>query len=102
MSNENVPTFEEHINETMADIPNKNNPGDDAQILRSSIIAELDAINLYKQFAEIAKNPKIKETLLDIAKEEKTHIGEFETLLKEIDPEFSAELIKGAKEVNEE
>ncbi len=40
------------------------------------IIAELDAINLYEQMANMTENEKIKKILLDIAKEEKTHVGE--------------------------
>ena len=53
----------------------------DKEILRAGIIAELDAINLYEQMAATAKNTNIKKILLDIAKEEKTHVGEFLTLL---------------------
>ena len=55
----------------------------DKEILRTGIIAELDAINLYEQMAAMAKNNDIKKILLDIAKEEKTHVGEFLTLLLE-------------------
>lgn len=43
--------------------------------------AELDAISLYEQLAALTKDRQIKKTLLDIAKEEKTHVGEFEALL---------------------
>ena len=53
----------------------------DNEILRVGIIAELDAINLYEQLAAIAQNDDIKKILLDIAKEEKTHVGEFQALL---------------------
>jgi rubrerythrin len=53
----------------------------DNEILRVGIIAELDAINLYEQMAAMTGNEHIKKTLLDIAKEEKTHMGEFQTLL---------------------
>ncbi|MEM0324878.1 MAG: ferritin family protein [Candidatus Aenigmatarchaeota archaeon] len=73
----------------------------DKQILRLGIIAELDAINLYEQLASKAKNEKIKKILLDIAKEEKTHVGEFLSLLLEIDKEQEEELKKGEKEVKE-
>ncbi|MEM5820298.1 MAG: ferritin family protein [Candidatus Aenigmatarchaeota archaeon] len=73
----------------------------DKQILRLGIIAELDAINLYEQLASKAKNEKIKKILLDIAKEEKTHVGEFLSLLLEIDKEQKEELKKGEKEVKE-
>lgn len=43
----------------------------DKEILRAGIIAELDAINLYEQMANLTKNPDIRAILLDIAKEEK-------------------------------
>ncbi|MBD3262786.1 rubrerythrin [Candidatus Woesearchaeota archaeon] len=73
----------------------------DKEILRAGIIAELDAISFYEQMAALTENEKIKKILLDIAKEEKTHVGEFETLLKEIDPEYTKELEEGKKEVDE-
>jgi len=53
----------------------------DKEILRAGIIAELDAINLYEQMAASTDNKDLKEILLDIAREEKTHVGEFQTLL---------------------
>ncbi|MEJ2268040.1 MAG: ferritin family protein [Nanoarchaeota archaeon] len=73
----------------------------DKEILRLGIIAELDAINLYEQLASKTKNAKLKKVLLDIAKEEKTHIGEFQTLLLELDKEQVQELENGKKEVEE-
>ncbi len=73
----------------------------DKEILRAAIIAELDAINLYEQMANLAKNENIKKVLLDIAKEEKTHVGEFLTMLLELDKEQVKELEKGKEEVRE-
>ncbi|MBU0627914.1 MAG: rubrerythrin [Nanoarchaeota archaeon] len=74
----------------------------DQEILRTGIIAELDAINLYEQMAALAQDKNIKAILLDIAKEEKTHVGEFQTLLLNRDKEQVAEIEKGKKEVKEE
>lgn len=74
-------------------------PKTDREILRLGIIAELDAVSLYEQLAKKTKNKKIKHTLLDIAKEEKTHVGEFQALLLKIDKEQLKELKEGAKEV---
>lgn len=71
------------------------------EILRLSIIAELDAINLYEQMAALAKDEKIKDVLLDVAKEEKTHVGEFLALLLKFDDEQVEELEKGKEEVEE-
>jgi len=73
----------------------------DKEILRAGIIAELDAINLYEQMAAMTKNDDIKRTLLDIAKEEKTHVGEFQALLLINDEEQKKELDEGKKEVDE-
>ena len=46
------------------------------EILRLGIIAELDAVNLYEQLAATTEDENIIKILLDIAKEEKIHIGE--------------------------
>ena len=73
----------------------------DKEILRAGIIAELDAVNLYAQMAAMTENANIKSILLDIAKEEKTHVGEFQTLLLINDKEQEKELEEGKKEVNE-
>jgi rubrerythrin len=71
------------------------------QVLRVGIIAELDAISLYEQLAQSVDNEDIRKVLLDIAKEEKTHVGEFQALLLKIDREQALELEKGRKEVEE-
>lgn len=73
----------------------------DREILRAGIIAELDAINLYEQMAAMTDNKKIRKVLFDIAKEEKTHVGEFQTLLLMLDKEQERELEEGKKEVKE-
>ncbi len=71
------------------------------EILRAAIIAELDAINLYEQMAALTTNENIKKILLDVAKEEKTHVGEFQTLLLREDKEQMNELEHGKEEVEE-
>jgi len=73
----------------------------DKEILRAAIIAELDAINLYEEMAAMASDKYIKEILLDVAKEEKTHVGEFQALLIRFDPEQEEELAAGREEVEE-
>ena len=71
------------------------------EILRAAIIAELDAVNPYEQMAALTENKHIKTILLDIAKEEKTHVGEFQTLLLMNDKQQEKELAEGKKEVEE-
>ena len=73
----------------------------DKEILRAGIIAELDAINFYEQMAALTSKESIKAVLLDIAKEEKTHVGEFQALLVMEDKEQKGELEAGRKEVEE-
>lgn len=73
----------------------------DREILRVSISAEMDATSLYEQLANMTDNEDLKAVLLDIAQEEKTHVGEFHTMLLRLDEEQAVELEKGKKEVEE-
>jgi rubrerythrin len=73
----------------------------DKEALRLAIIAELDAVSLYEQLAAIVKKEDLKKVLLEVAREEKTHVGEFQALLLKYDEEQAEELEKGAKEVEE-
>jgi rubrerythrin len=73
----------------------------DREILRAGMIAELDAVNFYEQMAALTENENVRKVLLDIAKEEKTHMGEFQALLLMQDKEQKEELKEGEKEVEE-
>jgi rubrerythrin len=73
----------------------------DKEILRSAMIAELDAISLYEQMANMTRNKNIRKLLLDVAREEKTHVGEFQALLLIEDKEQGKELEEGKEEVEE-
>jgi rubrerythrin len=61
----------------------------------------LDAVSLYEQLAAMTENENIRKVLMDIAKEEKTHVGEFEALLLKEDQEQAKESEEGKKEVEE-
>ncbi len=71
------------------------------EISRVGISAELDAISLYEQMAAMTSDKATKRILLDIAKEEKTHVGEFQALLLKGDKEQKKEIVQGKKEVDE-
>jgi rubrerythrin len=71
----------------------------DKSICRVGMIAELDASSFYEQLAAMTSNNDIKKTLLDISKEEKTHMAEFETLLLRFDKELAPEMEHGKEEV---
>ncbi len=73
----------------------------DREILRAAVIAELDAINLYEQMADMTQDTNIEKLLLDVAREEKTHVGEFQTLLLRKDQQQRKEMEEGEKEVEE-
>ena len=65
------------------------------------MIAELDAINLYEQMANMTGNANLKQVLLEVAREEKTHVGEFQAMLLKEDREQEKELANGRDEVDE-
>ena len=73
----------------------------DLEILRWGMMAELDAVNFYEQLANAASDANVKKVLMDIAKEEKTHLAEFRTMLNKMDKEQVAEDAKGEEEIRE-
>jgi rubrerythrin len=73
----------------------------DGDILRQAIIAELDAVSLYEQMARSTSNRELQKVLLDVAREEKVHVGEFEALLEKIDKEQKPSLDDGAEETED-
>ncbi len=82
------------------EIPSKKlSPDEIRDALRLAIIAELDAINLYLQLSRSIDDENVKKVFEDIAREEKTHVGEFLEMLKRLDPEQIKELEKGAEEI---
>jgi rubrerythrin len=73
----------------------------DKEIVRLGLIAELDAISLYEQLAAKTENTDLKKVFLAVAKEEKEHVGEFESLLDMLDKQQVEEREEGKKEVKE-
>jgi rubrerythrin len=86
---------------TPTDLTKVDKKDKDKELLRASIIGELDTVNLYEQIAALTENEAIRAQILDIAKEEKTHIGELQTLLLQLDQEQADELEHGKREVEE-
>lgn len=58
------------------------------ETLRSALIAELDAVNLYEEMANITDNEEVERVLLDIIDDEMEHIAMFLLVLLEIDDDF--------------
>ena len=68
------------------------------QNVREDIIGELDAIIQYEKHLMETNNDSAKETISDIVKEEKLHVGQLFGLLFSLDPESKTQFEKGLKE----
>ncbi|MGD8491691.1 MAG: ferritin family protein [Anaerolineae bacterium] len=69
--------------------------------IRLNIAAEHEAIFLYMAHAEATDHPLVKEVLIDIANEERVHIGEFERLLEILTGDEDRYVAEGREEVDE-
>lgn len=69
--------------------------------IRLNIAAEHEAIHLYMAHAEAIDHPLAKEVLIDIANEERVHIGEFERLLEILTGDEADYTAEGREEVDE-
>jgi rubrerythrin len=67
--------------------------------LRLDLAAEQDATHIYTAQAARTRNQAVKNTLLDIANEEKVHTGELMRLIMELDKDEVGWLDKGFNEV---
>ena len=76
----------------------------DEELLRAikfAIVSEFEAIQIYQQIAEATENVGAKRVMLDIAREEKQHVGELRELLKVLAPYDEDEYMEGAEETKE-
>lgn len=69
--------------------------------IRFMVAAEFEAIQMYQQTAESTDNELAKTVLIDVANEEKEHVGEFLRLLRELDPDEEKFYEEGYEEVEE-
>lgn len=82
-------------------VPRKMTKYELIRALRLNIAAEQEAAHLYTAHADATDDPLAKEVLLDIAREERVHVGEFMKLLSILEPDEDAALAEGAEEVQE-
>ena len=75
--------------------------GELIRAIRLNIAAEHEAIHLYMAHADATDHPLAKEVLIDIANEERVHIGEFERLLEILTGDEAEFLAEGREEVDE-
>ena len=69
--------------------------------IKFAIVSEFEAIQIYQQIAEATDNMGAKRVMLDIAREEKQHVGELRELLKVLSPADEDEYEEGAEETKE-
>ena len=69
--------------------------------IRLDIAAEHEATTLYMAHAEAIDDPVARAVLIDIANEERVHVGEFNRLLSILTGDEDQWLAKGAAEVDE-
>jgi len=69
--------------------------------IRLNVAAEHEAVHLYMAHAEATDHPLAKEVLIDIANEEREHIGEFNRLLEILTGDETDWLNTGREEVDE-
>ena len=73
----------------------------DSHLIRQNIVGEHEAVIKYQDDAYKASNPKTRKVLLDIAREEMTHVGELDALLSEVEPIQAIENKKGKAEIDD-
>jgi rubrerythrin len=69
--------------------------------MRQNLAAEEEATHLYLAHADATDHPLAKAMLIDIANEERVHVGEFARLIAILTGDEDTFLAKGAKEVDD-
>jgi rubrerythrin len=69
--------------------------------IRLNVAAEQEAIHLYMAHAEATDHPLARKVLIDVANEERVHVGEFERLLEILTGDENRWLAEGREEVDE-
>jgi rubrerythrin len=69
--------------------------------LRLNIAAEYEAIFLYMAHADATDHPLAKKVLVDVANEEREHVGEFQRLIEILADDEDQFVSAGREEVNE-
>ncbi|MFB3881612.1 MAG: ferritin family protein [Armatimonadota bacterium] len=80
-------------------VPRKMTTGELVRALRQNIAAEHEATHLYMAHADATDDEVAKKVLIDIANEERVHVGEFMELLRRLAPDETQYLEDGRLEV---
>ena len=74
--------------------------GELVRAIRLDVAAEEEAIHLYMAQADAVEDPLAREVLIDIADEERVHVGEFQRVLQLLTGDEDTWLADGAAEVD--
>lgn len=91
----------EFVNPFSGVVPRKLTNTELARAIRLNLSAEEEAVHLYQAHADATNNELVRKVLLDIADEERVHVGEFQRLLNILLEDEEQLLDEGAQEVNE-
>jgi rubrerythrin len=75
--------------------------GELVRAIRLNIAAEHEAIHLYMAHADATDHPLAKKVLIDVANEERQHVGEFSRLLQVLTGDEDKWIAEGVEEVQE-
>ena len=83
--------------------PNRKlSPTEILRVIKFSIAAEYEAIQLYQQIMENTNNKNVIKALAEITEDEKKHVGGLNKLLEILSPEDNKIYQAGAEEILEE
>ncbi|MBM3956862.1 MAG: Rubrerythrin [Gemmatimonadetes bacterium] len=92
----------EFLNPFSGQVPDRKlTHGELVRAVRLNIAAEEEAIHLYMAHADATDHPLAKRVLIDVANEERAHVGEFSQLLQILTGDEDRWLADGAAEVDE-
>lgn len=86
------------LNPALNKIPEALSGAEDLLGLMQAIIAEWDAIHLYKAIAEASQNPTVTNLMHHLAEEELTHVGELQELAAQLESDTAKYINDGKKE----
>lgn len=91
----------EFVNPFTGMVPRKLTKEELIRAIRLNITAEHEAVHLYMAHADATDDPLAKRVLIDVANEERQHIGEFQQLLRILAPDEDIYIADGVREVEE-
>lgn len=95
------PAMPEFVNPFTGLVPRKMTDSELIRALRLNLAAEEEAVHEYMSHADATDNELAKKVLIDIANEERVHVGEFQRLICILAKDEDALLAEGAEEVDE-